>query len=80
MCQVLTYTANRSLAENTLRSYNTIEGHIRKCGKELGRPISFPFSRKDVLNLIGYFLKKGLKGETISSYLSSVKTAYIYRG
>ena len=50
MCQVLADTANRSLADNTWRSYNTIEGHIRKCGKELGRSISFPFSRKDVLN------------------------------
>ena len=69
-----------SLAGNTWRSYNTIEGRIRKCGKELGRSISFPFSRKDVLNLVGYFLQKGLKVETISNYLASVRAAHIYRG
>ena len=74
MCQVLADTENRSLVDNTWRSYNTIEDHIRKCGKELGRTISFPFSRKDVLNLVGYFLQKGLKGET------SVRAAHVYRG
>ena len=57
-----------------------LAGHIRKCGKELGRSISFPFSRKDVLNLVGYFLQKGLKVETISNYLASVRAAHIYRG
>ena len=73
MCQVIADKANRLLVDNT------IEGHIRKCGKELGRPKSFHFSRKDVLNLVGYFLKKGLKGETISNYLASVRAAHIYR-
>ena len=46
ICQVLADTSNKSLADNTWRSYNTIEGHIRKCDRELGRPITFPSQEK----------------------------------
>ena len=54
MCQVLADTVNKSLADNSWCIFNTIEAHIKKCVKELGRPLSFPFSRKDALNLVGY--------------------------
>ena len=54
MCQLLADTANKSLADNSWRSYITIEAHVRKFGRELGRPMSFCFLRKDVLNLVEY--------------------------
>ena len=67
MYQVFTDTANKSLADNSWHCYNTIEANIKKCRKELGRPMSFPFLRKDVLDLVGYLSKRGLREETISS-------------
>ena len=34
---------------------------------------------KDTLNYVGFLLKRGLKGDTISGYLSSIRAAHIFR-
>ena len=38
------------------------------------------FSKVNTLNFIGFLLKRGLKGDTIASYMSSVRTVHIYKG
>ena len=47
---------------------------------EVGRKLCVPFSNADILNFIGFLLRRGLKGETIQSYMSSVRKMHIYNG
>ena len=39
-----------------------------------------PFSKVDILNFKGFLLKRGWRGATIQSYMSSVRAVHIYKG
>ena len=48
------------------------EAHVLKYEKEMEKSLKFRFKTKETLNYVGYLLRKGLKGDTISGYLSSI--------
>ena len=77
---VLAEAGNQDWARNTWRKHATAEGHIKRYEKEVGRSLNFPFTKVDTLNYVGYLLRRGVKGDTISSYVSSIRAAHIFRG
>ena len=80
MVNILAEAANGNWAFNSWRKISTVENHLRKYQKEVGKALHFPFSRSDTLNFVGYLLSKGLRGDTVASYMSSIRAAHLYRG
>ena len=52
------------------RKHSTAEAHILRYEKEMGKSLKFPFTKEDTLNYVGFLLKRELKVDTISGYLS----------
>ena len=80
LVSVLTEAGNRNWARTTWRKHGMAEGHVKRYENEVGKKLNFPFSKTDTLNYVGFLLKRGIRGDTIASYLSSIRAAHIYRG
>ena len=63
---VLSEACNHNWAKNSWRKHATAESHVRRYEKEVGRRLSFPFTKADTLNYVDYLLKRGIRGDSIS--------------
>ena len=75
---VLVKAGNQGWAVDTWRKHNMAEAHVLKYEKEMEKPLKFPFKTKETLNYVGYLLRKGLKGDTILEYLSSIRHTHTH--
>ena len=62
---VLVQAANSSLASKTWTSYSTVLKQLPQISEETGIRMGFPMSSSMVQAVIGYYLAKGLKSNTI---------------
>lgn len=73
--------ANHSLAKSTWKSYRTAENHIRKCEKQTGIKLRFPFGTKETLTYIGWLLKfRKVSANTVEKYMSGIRLAHLKSG
>ena len=77
---VLVQAANSSLAARTWSSYSTVYNQLPTISEETGVKLSFPMSPSMVQAIIGFYLVKGLKTNTIQGYLASIKNLHQVRG
>ena len=80
VARILTEAANHSLAFNTWRSYESCWNQLGKIQQKMGLIINFPLTKVMVLAIIAYHMEKGLKGNTIKTYLGALKMAHLVRG
>ena len=71
---------NASIAKNTARSYRTAASHIAKLEGELGRKFTWPLPSSDSNLLLAFLLSKGVKANTVKTYLSGARRVAIARG
>ena len=77
----LVSAANHSLAKSTWKSYQTAENHIKKCEKETGIKLRFPFGTKETLTYIGWLLKvRKVSAKTVEKYMSGLRMAHLKAG
>ena len=79
-CQYLVEAANHSLSKETWSSYSTVRRHLEKCQNDLQIRFSFPMSADQTLVFTAWLCKRGLKGNTINSYLSGLRTIHLTKG
>ena len=77
---VLLKAANGSLASNTWKSYTNVWNNIDKISQETGVKIAYPMSMDMIQAIIGFYLVRGVKADTIKGYLSSLKLAHSVKG
>ena len=80
LAKVLVEAANHSLATSTWKQYMSVWARLKKITKETGVVFSLPMSGLMVQTFVGFFLSKGLKADTVRTYLSAVKSAHTSRG
>ena len=78
--EVLANSANRAISENTKSVYSTAVNMLENCASDLKVDLSFPLDEKKILTFIGWNLLKGLKADSIRSYLSGLKKAQKAKG
>ena len=77
----LVSAANHSLASATWKSYKTAENHIKKCEKETGIRLRFPFKTKETLTYIGWLLtSRKVRACTVEKYMSGIRLAHLKAG
>ena len=76
----LAKVANFGLAARTKETYQTTINHIGRCQEETGADMSLPFTLDKTLEFIGWMRARGLKGSTMSTYLSGVRMYHIATG
>ena len=62
-----------SIKRQTQSNYVTGVNHMKKCEALCGRPFACPMTEEDKLCFTSYLLTKGLKSDTIQSYLTHIK-------
>ena len=80
MVKALTELGNRYWARECWRKHRKVEAHVNHYEKQEGKWLCVLFSKVDILNFIGFQLRRGLRGATIQSYMSSVRAVHIYKG
>ena len=73
MAKVLSEAANCSLSKGTWQNYATAVKHIKKMNTEWGTRVRFPFTEDMVYNYVGYLLHRGMKPQTVRSYLAAIR-------
>ena len=68
---------NASLAQSTWKRYGALHSHIKFAETLSGVKLTFPFSTKSVLILVGAMLVKELQPSTIDVYLSALKAWHL---
>ena len=53
---------------------------LHKCELEIKADLRFPLNEDKTLVFVGWCIKRGLKGKTITSYLSGLKSFHISKG
>ena len=71
---------NASIAMTTAKSYMTAASHIARLEADLGRKFSWPLSSSDSNLLLAFLLSKGVKANTVKTYLSGARRMAIARG
>ena len=69
---------NASLAQSTWKRYGALHSHIKFAESLSGVKLTFPFSTKSVLILVGAMLVKELQPSTIEVHLSALKAWQVY--
>ena len=70
--------SNLGVAQSTWNTYRTAKTMLLKCAKETGQSMELPLKNKQILIFIDYLARKrGLKGASISSYLSGLRQLHI---
>ena len=72
--------ANHSLATSNWKQYNAVFECLKKITCETGVVFSLPMSALMVQTFIAFFLSKGLRADTVRTYLSAVRAAHTTRG
>ena len=79
--QTLVKAANHSLAKTTWKSYQTAENHIKKCEKDTGVKLRFPFGNRETLAYVGWLLEvRKVSANTVEKYISGVRLAHLKAG
>ena len=78
--EVLLKAANGSLSANTWKSYRSVWRNVDRISQETGIKITYPMTIDMIQTIIGYYLLKGVKADTIKGYLSSLKLAHTMKG
>ena len=73
-------SANFSLAAKTKGTYSTAFNMLKKCKEDFPDSLNFPLSERDILIYIGWNINRGLKANSIKSYLSGLKTIHRANG
>ena len=76
----LTGKANFGLSVNTWKKYQTTINHIDQCRQDTGVDMDLPFNSSKTLEFVGWMEARGLKSNTMSSYLSGVRMYHITCG
>ena len=71
---------NASIAEGTSKAYSSAAAHVARLEAELGRQFQWPLSAQDSNLLLVYLLSKGLKPNTVKSYLAGVRRLTLSHG
>lgn len=77
---ILARSANHAVAKHTWLSYKTAHNMLEKCEFETGADLSFPLDEDKTLIFVGWCIERGLKGQTIKSYISGLKSFHISKG
>ena len=75
LAKVLVEAANHSLATSMWKQYMAVWDRLKKITRDTGVVFSLPMSRLMVQTLVGYFLSKGLRADTVRTYLSAVRAS-----
>ena len=71
---------NASLAASLSKAYESVIPHIRKLETELGRTFTWPLSEQDSNLLLVNLMSKGLKSNTVRSYLAGTRRLALAKG
>ena len=71
---------NASLAASSSKSYESVLPHIKKLEAELGRTFRWPLSEQDSNLILVHLLSKGLKPNTVRSYLAGARRLALAKG
>ena len=53
---------------------------LKKCERDIGVELCFPLNENKILCFTGWCIERGLKGGTIKSYISGLKSFHISKG
>ena len=62
MVKALTEVGNSHWARESWRKHRTVEAHLKRYAKQEGKRLCVPFSKVNILNFIGFLLRRGLSG------------------
>ena len=68
------------MATSTWKQYMAVGDRLKKITRDTGVVFSLPLSGLMVQTFVGYFLSKGLRADTVRTYLSAVRAAHTTRG
>ena len=71
---------NASIAKSTAKTYSTAASHVKRLEAELGRELSWPLSDADSNLLLAYLLDRGVKPNTVKSYLAGTRRLAMSKG
>ena len=71
---------NASIAEGSSKAYSTAASHVTRLEAELGRQFLWPLSAQDSNLILVHLLSKGLKPNTVRSYLAGVRRLTLSHG
>ena len=80
ICDVLKSTANMAIAEETKKKYRTALNNVQRCETDTGESLNFPWGQRNTLLFTGWCIKRGLKTQSIKSYLSGVSKLHLALG
>ena len=72
--------ANHSVATSTWKQYQTVWARLKKITRDKGVVFSLTMSALMVQTFTAFFLSKGLRADTVRTYLSAVRAAHTTRG
>ena len=68
--------ANGSKKHGTWKQRRSVMNVINKCREELGELLTFPWSKQELQNFVGWCLENNLKSNTIEQYVSNVRSLH----
>ena len=77
LCEQMADIANHSLSRSTWSTYKTVKGHLDKCQMDLKVRFSFPMTSSQVISFVSWLLKRGLKANTVNTYVSGLRTIHL---
>ena len=80
LCEQMADIANHSLSRSTWSTYKTVKGHLDKCQMDLKVRFSFPMTSSQVISFVSWLLKRGLKANTVNTYVSGLRTIHLTKG
>ena len=80
ICDILKKTANMAIAEETKKKYKTALNNVQRCETETKESLNFPWGQRNTLLFTGWCIKRGLKTQSIRSYLSGISKLHLALG
>ena len=80
LAEVLTTTANFSLAASTWSTYSTSLAQLEACSLDLNTSLTLPISENETLTFVAWLINRNLQASTIESYLAGIRQAQISLG
>ena len=80
IANILAGVANFGLSANTWKSYECIMNNLIKCERETMQIMDLPFDGTKMLTFVCWMITRGLKGSSMSSYISALRMYHIAMG
>ena len=77
---VLAKSANHAVTRDTWGGYKTSYNMLLECEAKIRADLSLPLNENKTLIYVAWLIDKGLKGATIKSYLSGLRSIHISKG